>query len=65
MAKFTLQFRCDNAAFDDGNRRAEVVRILRETAERVEAGEGKFFETIRDINGNEVGQFKLIEQGDR
>lgn len=42
-----------NAAFDDGNREAEVARILREAADRIEAGAEDF--TLRDINGNKVG----------
>jgi hypothetical protein len=33
MARFTMSIRCDNAAFDDGNQRAEVARILRVVAD--------------------------------
>lgn len=45
-----------NAAFDndgDGDYDAEVARIFREAADRLERGEQDF--TLRDINGNKVG----------
>jgi hypothetical protein len=42
-----------NAAFDDGNREAEVARILRAAADRIEAGAEDF--SLRDFNGNTVG----------
>lgn len=49
----------DNAAFGDTeyDRYAEIARILREAANRVEVGDhcGEF--TLRDINGNRVGAF--------
>lgn len=56
MAKgFKLQIACENAAFED--RDAELARILRELAQRIEAGEhlegGGCI--VRDINGNVVG----------
>lgn len=60
MTVFTVKFDTDNAAFDDGNREAEIIRILRSIADRVERdGCSGFFETIRDVNGNEVGRFAL------
>lgn len=43
----------DNAAFQDGNKQAEVARILRKVAEKVEAGEDSG--SCMDINGNKVG----------
>lgn len=43
----------DNAAFQDGNKQAEVARILRKVAEKVEAGEDSG--PCMDINGNKVG----------
>lgn len=42
-----------NAAFDDGNREAEVARILREAADKIEAGYEDF--GLYDFNGNKVG----------
>lgn len=61
MAKangFTLGFYCDNAAFADGDGRAEVARILRDVAQRIENGENPPHH-IRDANGNTVGFAKL------
>lgn len=49
----TLTIDTGNAAFDDGNREAEVARILREAADKIEAGYEDF--TLRDYNGNKVG----------
>lgn len=53
--KFELNFGMDNAAFEDGP--AEVARILRAAAERVEGGSKIGF--CRDINGNKVGSFEF------
>jgi hypothetical protein len=54
---FTLKFDTKNAAFDDGGTEAETVRILREIAEKIEAGidDG----AVYDVNGNRVGDFRL------
>jgi len=53
---FILKVSCDNDAFTDGGRDDELVRILRETADKIERlGASGFFETIHDINGNAVG----------
>ncbi|MNK49866.1 hypothetical protein D3C87_687310 [compost metagenome] len=62
MAKtFTVNMRCDNAAFDDAPE-AEIARILREMADSLESrGASGFFETIHDINGNDVGRYALKE----
>lgn len=59
MSVFRLYIRTDNAAFDDGNKPAEVVRILRDIADRIEAGAEVpyFYQTILDINGNDVGRY--------
>lgn len=48
-----------NAAFADGEAPAEVARILRELAERIES-RGCLPEVIRlyDLNGNHVGEAK-------
>lgn len=49
-----VEIKTDNAAFSD-NSNAELARILRELAKRIENGEqhGR----LRDLNGNKVGQF--------
>jgi hypothetical protein len=59
---FTLEFRTDNAAFDDGVA-TEVCRILRETARRLERGElaGEAW----DHNGNRIGTFELNSRNPR
>lgn len=43
----------DNAAFQDGNKQAEVARILRKAADDIEAGAETG--SCMDINGNKVG----------
>ena len=55
---FTMNLRGNSAAFEE-DARAETARILRDLAERVEAGrnEGKLY----DINGNSVGSFWIKE----
>ena len=55
MAKFTLEIRCDNAAFV-GDPQAEIARILRDAANAVET---QAHGTLRDVNGNRVGTFTL------
>ena len=49
----------ENAAFSDGNEGAELARILRKLADRIEsAGDApRCFENIRDVNGNTVGRY--------
>lgn len=60
MAVFTVKFDTDNAAFEDGQRDSEIVRILLSIAARIERdGCSGFCETIRDANGNDVGRFAL------
>ena len=55
MARFVLKMTCDNAAFCDGALTAEVTRILRDAARRVERD--NMSGQLRDINGNTVGEF--------
>ena len=52
---FKLEIATDNAAFheDGGGATHEIARILRETADRVEAGAST--NKLRDANGNTVG----------
>ena len=57
--KFTLNLTTDNEAFDP-DPRPELARILRGIADKVEnGGEIEFFQTILDLNGNDVGRFAL------
>ena len=59
MPIFTLKFDTDNAAFDD-DRAGEIVRVLHSVASRIEAdGLSGFYETVRDVNGNDIGRFAL------
>lgn len=61
MATFTVKIDTENAAFDDGNRDAEISRILSGIAGAIGAGgiaQG-MSQTIRDINGHDVGRWKL------
>ena len=62
---FKLAIDTDNDAFGD-EREREVASILRDVAERLETGEpfAPNYETLRDINGNDVGRaaFKDNEQ---
>ena len=62
---FKLWIHTDNAAFEDSQllRSIETARILREVANSLDAGEDfHFYETLRDINGNDVGRAKFIEE---
>lgn len=52
-----LSFKTDNAAFDGSQGRAEVARILRDVAEKIEMGASAG--DCRDENGNRVGLFTL------
>ena len=56
VVMFELKFDTDNAAFED---QAEISRILREVADHVDGG--CLSNTIRDINGNNVGRFYRTE----
>jgi len=58
MARFTVQMTCDNAAFAD-DMTGEIARILRTIADRLDLADADFYQTIRDINGNDVGRYRL------
>jgi hypothetical protein len=49
-----IKINTENDAFQGGNGRAEIARILRELADKIEAGESP--RTILDVNGNTVGR---------
>lgn len=57
---FKMEFRTNNAAFEERGGALEVARILRDTAIAIEHG-GQHVGTVRDINGNRVGEFELTE----
>ena len=52
---FYLNIETDNAAFSDDAFEAEIARILRRVADRVERGEQSG--GILDVNGNGVGDW--------
>lgn len=52
---FRLSFDLGNAAFEGDQLTGEIARLLREAADKVEAGE--ISAPLRDINGNEVGHW--------
>ena len=64
--RFLLGISCDNAAFEGDEMNQEVARILRTVAERcaditrIDADSG----TIRDANGNTVGRWSFIDDGE-
>lgn len=54
---FRLTIRTDNAAFDEEYQAQETARILRDVADKLDAGENfEMFRTLFDINGNDVGR---------
>lgn len=57
---FTLKIQCGNAAVEP-EPWEELARILRETADKLEEkrDECRWFQTIYDINGNDIGRFAL------
>lgn len=56
---FRLFMMTDNAAFED---EGELPRILRKVADDIERGlDIHMYQTIFDINGNDVGQYALKE----
>jgi len=57
--EFTIKMDTGNAAFDP-DPQYEVARILREIADRLERdGANGLYQTIHDINGNDVGRWRL------
>lgn len=55
---FKLHIDTDNSAFEDGNKGAEVARILRQLADKLESdGLQWCYQNLRDINGNIVGAY--------
>ena len=63
MAEFRVRIDCDNEAFGEWKVQ-EVARILRKIANDIEyddTGYCRHCITIRDLNGNDVGRYKLVD----
>ena len=54
--RFTLKMDCGNAAFNEPAH--EIARLLEVAAAKIR--EGYTESSLRDINGNTVGEFKII-----
>lgn len=52
-----VEIETDNAAFDPPHRSAELARIMRTIAARIEAGETRG--VVWDVNGNNVGDWEF------
>lgn len=59
---FRLTIETDNAAFAEDSATEEVARILEDAAKRLR--DGVRTSTLRDSNGNTVGQFSLTVEGE-
>lgn len=59
MEKMIITIEATNAAFEDGYN-YEVARILRELADKLEAGREP--ESINDYNGNSVCEIEYIQE---
>lgn len=57
--KAKIAIAMDSAAFANSYY-AELARILRELADKID-GQGEYHCILRDINGNSVGTFSVIE----
>lgn len=57
MSYINIRIDTDNAAFEDMP--TEVARILRDAADKLEAGHIDGF-SLRDINGNTVGELLRV-----
>ena len=58
--EFSLRITCDNAAFG-GDPNAEVARILRALADRLEGASPDEDYPLRDVNGNRVGRADFMD----
>lgn len=52
-----ISFDTDNAAFEDENLTVEIIRILHQIADKVSLHISG--SNIRDINGNQIGNWRL------
>ena len=59
MPNFTVNISCDNASFTP-DPAPEITRILQNITLRIQRdGLSGFYETIFDLDGNDVGRFAL------
>lgn len=63
MSKFEVALSTNNAAFADGDLDLELVRILRELADKIEGGGISGVIRLFDYNGNRVG-FAAVSDDD-
>lgn len=56
---FNVKFNTGNAAFDYGEDRIEIMRILNEIHDSIEYGRSEG--SIIDINGNKIGSWKYVK----
>jgi hypothetical protein len=56
---FSFAIDTSGAAFDDFPRQ-EIARLMREHADLVEQGVGEYEGTCKDINGQVVGQWRMV-----
>ena len=64
MATFTLKIDCDNEAFNyptegEGYELARILRIVADKVERQNPDAYSNYQTVFDINGNDVGRYAL------
>lgn len=52
----SIEFDTENAAFEDAGHELEAERIIKAAAVRISNGEKQG--TLKDLNGNTVGEFK-------
>jgi hypothetical protein len=63
MSALSIDMKLDNAAFDE-DPAPEIVRILRQLADRIESRGIDDEILLRDINGNRVGQAVITRDDD-
>jgi len=57
--KITIEINTDNAAFEDSSKTEETGRIVATIASKIQCGLDSG--NCKDINGNTVGQWELID----
>lgn len=57
---FNVKFNTGNAAFDYGEDRSEIIRILNNIQESIEYGRSEG--SVIDINGNKIGSWKYTRE---
>lgn len=54
--KITITIATDNAAFQDGNKEAEIARLVQIVADRISEGGSSYARgNLQDVNGNTCG----------